>query len=197
MGTSGPQQMLARLESIPLENEVSEKEGVAFYWFATNHVRRAVGTMSTFYIWDFFPFYETEGLHDLARHEESFRAGRPWTFLAYWWLAHSHFLSGYDVDFPLRVKDSGLELTARIIRQSRDQYRKRFGSDEFYVLLSRAEFGREIVPYLQREKIRYLDFMDLDLETLTHHSVAIAGDGHPTAQAHEAFAKALADSLSH
>jgi hypothetical protein len=63
------------------------------------------------------------------------------------------------------------------------------------VILNQTEFGPEIIPYLQRAGIRYLDFMNLDLDHLTENRAKFVGDGHPTSYTHAALADAIVRAL--
>ena len=155
----GPQQMLAKLQSSALTQEV-ERTGhaIAVYTFMNDHVRRAIGAMRDMSFASHHPYYSLDQEDTLVRHG-SFASGRPMTTLLYRVLSRSQTLDFFKADWP-SVTDADVRFTARIIAESQRLFREQFVSDEFYVLIypGASRYGDLLVPYLAQAGIKYLDY---------------------------------------
>jgi len=181
----GPQQMLAKLQSDEITEEVDQAgHGVSVYTFIDGHVPRVIGSMRALYFVRYHPYYTLDRDDRLVRRG-SFTSGRPILTRLYWLISKSQTLKYFRIDWP-RVNENHIRLTARIISESRRLFREKFGSDAFYVLIypGAIYYGKRLIPYLEQADIKYLDYSDLPSEKIPY-------DGHPTAKAHQAVAKRL------
>lgn len=192
----GPQQMLAKLQSGELRGEVGEPTGVAIYVFIPDHVRRAIGSMrKVTQDARHFPCFEIDG--DQLVHRGTFLTTRPRRLWLSRWINEEQILKFLGVDFPLRLSQRHLDLTARIVEESRKAFHAQFASDRFYVLLwpkgSEDEFdGAQLIPAFEQAGAKILDYSDLVNTTETGYIVRPGVDRHPTARTFEAVAQALA-----
>jgi len=194
----GPQQMLARLETEDLAEQIEEPSGILVYVFASFHVRRAIGSMRVASSWGrAFPYYCLDGEGGLVR-KGTFTSGRPRLATWYGRLGKSDTLWYWDFDVPLFLKDGHLALTSRIIAASRDRFQKTFPNSRFCVLLypgkPNAELsGKRIIPFLEQAGLEFLDFTALI--DMRQPAFTIKEDGHPTGAANRRVAERLAAEL--
>jgi hypothetical protein len=91
----------------------------------------------------------------------------------------------------LRITEKHYVLTARIVEESRNEFRKKFASENFYVVIypnKRSE--KKIIPYFEKANIKYFDYSNFFDPS---GSYIIKGDGHPSSKAY----RMLAEQLSH
>jgi hypothetical protein len=165
----GPQNMLARLSETDIRSEIAEKgKPAAVYVFIDDQVRRAIGSMSWVGAWgeashEDLPYYAAGGPSGTLTRHGSFKTGRPFVTRLYQLAAKSAVLRRFAVDFPPSVTDAHLELVARMIEESRDAFRTKFGSDEFFVLFfpglpGSPGYDSRLIPMLRAMGIRSLDY---------------------------------------
>jgi hypothetical protein len=185
----GPQQMLAKLQSGDLSDEVLEPDGMAIYVFIDAHVERALGSMYVHNAWgDQMPFYRLNGQDNLVR-DGNFTTGRPLVSALYATLARSEIAHYYNVNIPPRLMDHHYGFTARVIAEARDEFRARFNSDEFYVVIypDEGDYAEDIIPHFERLGLKYLNYDEL-VKLDSDEGLSIAGDRHPTGKAHHMVA---------
>lgn len=187
----GPQEMLARLYDNTIKDQVKEEQGIAFYlYIAKTHEERAIGNMYVFNAWGKnMPYFTLDAHFNLVR-KGSFASGRPFVSRLYLLLGKSHFMKYFKIGFPVSITEKHYELTSRIITEARNEFMKKFSDSRFYVVIYPTKEKVNIIPYLQRAGIRYLDYSNLFDSSTTGYR--ILGDGHPTPQAY----KRLADEIS-
>ncbi len=196
----GPQQMLAKLQTGNLRKEIQEKAGILIYLYLPFHVERAIGSMNIFNRWGkIMPYYTIDAQNNLIR-KGSFLSGRPLVSWSYRLLGKSNFIKYFDIRFPLQLTDRRYKLTARIIEESRKEFRRQFASDHFYVVLFPVgKRGKEevekIIPYFDKAGIKYLDYTML-FRSMPRDEYRIVGDGHPSPKAHKTVAERLSQDLS-
>jgi hypothetical protein len=110
-------------------------------------------------------------------------------------LLRSNFLRLVGVDFPPRLSRDDLELTCRMIAESRHLYQKQMHNDNFYVVLRASQypnrFGRQLIPCFERAGVRYIDYST----RAWPEEYVIKGEGHPSPAGHEAMADWLVKDL--
>lgn len=193
----GPQQMLAKLQSDELPAEVLEKEGIAIYTFIDAHVERAIGSMYVYNAWgDKMPYYATGRRGKLVR-KGNFTTGRPLLSALYGWLEKSEIADYYDVNIPGELKDRHYAFAVRIIAAARDAFRAKFHSDQFYVVIypDEGDYFEEMEPHFIQAGLKILNY-DEALKLDPAQGLAIAGDGHPTAKAHQIVARMIVADLA-
>ena len=198
----GTQNMLARLKETDIGSEIGEKgKPVAVYVFIEDHVRRAIGQMS----WtgagagtELLPYYFARGgAEDLAR-QGSFKTGRPFATALFKLFAKSSLVRHFNIDYPPRATDADIGLVARMIEESRESFKAKFGSDEFYVLFFPENYGdyvARLIPFLKAAGVRYLDYHKLDLAKEVRGEVEL-GNGHPTPRSYQVVAGRIAGVLA-
>ncbi len=186
----GPQQMLAKLQSSEMTQEVNEAHGILIYTFIDCHIERAIGSMYTSGWTHNMPYYLVDD-NDRVIRKGNFESGRPTVTFLYRLIGSSQFVKYFGVNHP-RINDDHISTTARIIEESRNTFREKFNSDDFYVLIypGASRYGQRIIPYFESAGIKYLDYSDLiDPNKKEFHSGE--GDYHPTAQAYKTVAARL------
>ena len=189
----GPQQILAKLQTNTLRQEVEESTGILIYTFINDHVKRAVGTLRLHVNrGNRMPYYDIDSNGELTRYG-NFVSGRPLVSGIYAIIGTSQIAKFFNIDFP-PISEKHYELTAKIIEESCALFQKQFGSDECYVLLYPGN-GQEIIPYLEHKKIKYLDYSDLFANVVDKSSLKVSYDGHPTKMAYQILAEQLTKDL--
>lgn len=188
-------EMLAKLESGELPDEVPEKKGVLIYLYIDDHIFRTIGTMR-YTMWDVHrPYYSITDEGKVVR-DGDLTSGRSWLTGLYMLLGKSEILKYFDVDFPPRVTDRHVKFLAQLLQEARKLYVQQFPGSEFYVLLyPRArKFGPTLCSYLQEMKIVCLDYTDL-IPANDRKKYKLPVDGHPNAQAYELLARRVVADL--
>jgi hypothetical protein len=192
VGGYGPQHMLAKLQSEGITTEIDESRGILVYTFIGEHIGRAIGSMGIHnQRGDVMPYYFINADGELIRRG-NFVSGRPLVALLYSIAGKSQTLKYFHIDFPLSTRTQDLETTARIFEESRNVYREKFDSDEFYILIYPGLGAPELIPYLETAGINYLDYSDLPY---IHNDDFWLGEGHPSAKAHKIVAEKLVQDL--
>ncbi len=192
VGGYGPQHMLAKLQSQEIITEIEEEQGVLVYVFINEHVDRAIGSMGIHnQRGDVMPYYFIDADDSLIR-KGNLVSGRPFRSFVYSILGHSQTLKYFGISFPLRLREQDLKTTVRIIAESRNIYKEKFNSDEFYVLIYPTLGRPEMIPYLEAAGISYLDYSDLPD---AYDKNFWLGEGHPAAKGHKIVAQKLVQDL--
>lgn len=191
----GTQQMLARLDQEEIQREVPQQTGLLIYTFIDAHVERAIGSMRSFTGWAAnTPYYALER-GELVRKGSFATTRHPWVNAVYSVLGRSEILKYFRLDIPPVVTPRDLELVCRLIDASRDQFRARFGSDRFYVVLYPGSHRATAMSQrLQALGITVLDYSRL-IDFYGDQRYQIPYDGHPTPQTHELIARHLVHDL--
>ncbi len=185
----GPQQMLEHLKKESITDEVTEDSGIAVYTFIDSHIKRAVGSMHVYSGWgDNMPYYDLAAGNLLVR-KGSFRKDRPVVSLLYTLLSKSQVVRYLHLDFP-KIRAYHFRLTAKIIEASRDIFKEKFNSDDFYVIIYPGSYyGRTLAGYLKKAGIKYVDCKS----TLNPNDPEFYIDEHrhPSAKAYRIMAEKL------
>ncbi len=191
----GPQEMLAKLQSGELNKEINEEHGILIYCFITSHIDRAIGSSYVVNNWGReMPYYTIDNNDRLIR-KGNFTSGRPLLSFMYWLMGKSQILIYLHLKFPIKINDDHINLTSKIIEESRNTFREKFNSNDFYVLLypTKSKNVKSLIPYFKGAGIKILDYSNLI--DMTKKEFSIEGDGHPTAKAHKIVAVKLAEDL--
>lgn len=126
----GTNQMLARLQTNDIAEQVLEKDGEAYYLFFWDHIYRSIGTMKRHTAWVHkSPYYYFED-GKLTRNK-TMKDGRPFTAWLYEALYQSSTLNYFEIDFPLKLNEEHYDLVVEMVVQSKKEYEKKFGNDQF------------------------------------------------------------------
>lgn len=189
----GTNQMLARFEHEDLSENVEEENGVAYYLFFWDHIKRAIGTMDRYNEWVAnAPYYYFEGAN--LKRNKSFREGRYWVSRFYEFAYQTSIAQYFEIDFPSELRGDHYDLIAAMVESSKNEYEKQFGNDDFYLVFYPNWKDYEEVQldkfktYLDKREIEYIDlntFMDYNEEN------SLDGDPHPNAKTNEVLAAEL------
>lgn len=202
VGGYGPQNVLARLSNQNIRKSIQQDSGICIYTYIQNHVRRAIGDMATYTSWaKDLPYYDYDG--DSLVWLGSFSRDRWITSGFYSMMSKSHFAQYFKLNFPAQLSEKHYKLTCDIIRQSREEYKRQFNNDEFYVVIFPDNLDKPVKECLQGYGVKVIDLNDLftpeRVASLDSASVKdqyyIPYDGHPTPLANSLVAKRLADEL--
>ena len=189
----GPQAILAQLQSDEIIKQVHKTDGtILVYTYIDGHISRITGSMRVLKWAHHFPYYIIDSYDRLVR-KGNFTSGRRFLTYFYQVIGRSQFVQYFDIDHP-RINNDHIRLTARIIEESRNAFRDKFDSDNFYVLIypGQRRYGKELIHYLKKAGVRYLDYSRLQDKMVYDR---IKGDGHPTAKSHRAIAARLVKDL--
>lgn len=193
----GANHMLARMEFQDLTKQVREKDGAAFYLFFDDHINRSIGSMNTFVGWlSNAPYYSIED-GKLVRNK-MFKNGRYWISKFYELVHQTSIVNYFKLNFPLKLKPKHFELTAEIIKESKDKYKQQFGNDNFYVILYPSydflsmEDYNYFLSILDEKNIKYID-----LHTFIKYSPehTLGGDPHPNGNTNKILVEELINRL--
>lgn len=192
----GPQHMLAKLQQGDIESEVAGSGRQLVYVFIDDHVKRAISSMRTVWVHR-SPYYFIDAEDRLTR-DGTFNSARPHLYRFYHdILLKSQTLTFFDIDFPLFVRERDLALTARIIEASFQEFRRRFRSDEFLVVIypvGAEELGGRLAQYLHRAGIKHFDYSG-KIPWSDEFFLDKVYDAHPNGKANLAVARRLVQDL--
>ncbi len=196
----GPQQMLAKLEVGTLRKQVIERDGALIYGYmgeaVTGHMDRAIGSLYVYGWARNFPYYHIDPDTGTLVRKGNFTSGRPIQSLIYRLLLKSAIVRVLGINHPLSIKEEHVRLTARIIQESRNQFKKQFGSDRFYVVIFpgavESTSGR-LITLLEAAGIRCLDYRHRSEFSASGFRFPI--DRHPTSKWNKALAKLVVRDL--
>jgi hypothetical protein len=183
-GGWGTQQMLVKLQSNSIMNEIKEKEGLAVYVFIDYHITRVIGAAHTLSWTSSFPRYEIDANGNLIR------SGTLSSLKA------SSSTSDFKINFYKNIKAKHIKLTAKIIEEAKNTFQKKFENKDFYVLFyPGSRLSNKLIPYLNKAGVKYFYFPNLKKE-IHGNKYIILGDKHPNQNAHELVAKKLTEKLT-
>ncbi|MFH0961037.1 MAG: hypothetical protein V1897_20325 [Pseudomonadota bacterium] len=191
----GPQEMLAKLQDDSIRKEINEKNGIAIYLYLhEHHPKRAIGNMivSNGYGKN-MPYYMIDSDNKLVRHG-SFSSGRPVISRLYRLLGARYFVKYFYIQFPPIITDTHYKLTARMIEESRNEFKKKFMSNNFYVLIYPTKGAEKIIPYFEKAKITYFDYSTLFDPGSKQYAIP-DGHPHPTPEAYRVIAEKLSKDI--
>lgn len=172
-----------------------KKGGVLFYFSSQMHFQRYLGTMRYIGAVNSSGAFLTEKEGKLVfggvyNKQKSFRV------LLSQILSMSKFLKQIKFDWP-PIKEEAHENYARAIAQVRETYIQNSAPNNFFVVFFRPgeKEGRQIIPYLEKYKIFYLDYSNLSLERYATAPLEIQYDGHPTEEYNRILALQLRTDL--
>jgi len=187
----GPQQMLAKLESGELKNEIKNENGVFIYLFADDHVQRAIGSMTVHYGWgENMPNYQLSNNQDGVTRIGNFTNSRPIRSFIYKLAGISNFVKFFNINWPPMIQKEDIRLTTEIINQSAKRATTLFRSSKFFLIFKPGSRYKEaILQDLDTTAIKVIDFSSL----YNHKNIEyyIPEDGHSSAKANKSIALEL------
>lgn len=189
----GTNHMLAVLQNENLKKHVKESDGTAYYVFFWDHIQRSVGSMKYYTEWLYTsPYYYLDD-GKLIR-DRSFADGRYWQSKFYEVFSQSSIKKYFEVEHPFRLSDSHFDLVSEMILESKKEYKKQFGNDNFVVVIypaykdyTNSEMKR-FLNYLEKKEIRYIDLTKV-IEYGGKYT--LNGDSHPNSETNAILAKEI------
>ncbi len=177
----GTNHLLRLLSTKSFQNEVPERNGIAFYVYIEDHIRRSLGSVFDFHkplpAWG--PYYKL--INGEPVYQGTFENKRPIVTKLNKFLTKIAILRLFD-DFP-KITARDYEFQIKMIQKMKEGYRQKFKNDNFYVVIHplRSD-NRYIIPYLIRHKIKYIDlgYLIPSVEESYNKENVIIGDDHPT-----------------
>jgi hypothetical protein len=166
----GLAQMLDLVASRNLAAEISQRRGVAVFYFISGHMGRLIGASNIAASWGrHFSYYKLGPAGGVVRKGD-FASGRQLLSLAYGLLHKSKVLQYFDVVFPLRYTDTDYALAAEIVLESQRRLQEAFAAAVLFVVLSptigteQATVAEHFASAMRKRLIPVIDLTDaLDL----------------------------------
>jgi hypothetical protein len=192
----GPQQMLSLLKSGKLTNEIPARDGIFLYvYLCDDHERRVIGGMHVYNGWGQNMPYYTLGSSNELINAGNFESGRPLLSKLYSLLGRSSMLKYFGFNYPIVIRDEHIELTARIIKESKELIYSSFVPKEFYVVIyPHPKQDDRMRRLLNSWGIKCLDYsflFDRQDSRFTIHPL----DDHPNKSAYRLLAKGICDDV--
>lgn len=189
----GTNHMLAILQNENLKKLVPEKEGTAYYVFFWDHIYRSIGAMEHYLGWlHTSPYYYLDD--GKLKHDRTFTDGRYWQSKFYEIFSKSGICNYFKLDLPVKLNTSHFDLVTEMILESKKEYVKQFGNDNFVVVIYPSypmytnKQMNSFLHYLKKKKIRYVNLSKV-IEYSGHYT--LKNDAHPSSDTHELLAKEL------
>lgn len=194
----GTNHMLAWLQYQPLNHQVVEEDGVAFYVFFWDHIYRSIGTMTRYTDWLVTaPYYEMKD-GELVRNK-LFKDGRYWISKFYQLIYQSNIIRYFQIDFPLSLKNEHIDLVCEMILESKKEYQRQFPGNDFYCVFYpsfRAYTDEEWAYFIKGLTSRGIEIIDLKDVIQYEKKYTLGGDPHPNAQTNELLSRELLKRLN-
>jgi hypothetical protein len=186
----GTNHVLAKLQCLPLKEQVTEADGIGVYVFFWDHIYRSLATMARHTDWlHLAPNYEMEDGHVVRN--KLFKDGRP---IRSWWYEHlyqDNVVKHFKLDLPLTLSDRHLALVTEMIAEAKREYTRQFGNDRFITVIypSYNEFEqRDFQSFLSLLKEKQIQTMDLSDLFVYGGDYTLLGDAHPNPRTHSLVA---------
>ena len=198
----GTQQMLEWLKQKSFRENVSQKNGVAFYSYFDYHINRVIG--ATEYLkWNpgIHPYYYLDQNHQLKR-DGNFINGRAVLTKFYHLFNFSALFRALGLNLPLFINNSHRELLCEVIKESRKSFLENFPDSKFVVLINpvSGKNDKMIESCFVKEHFTFIDLRDLcgnqnyfDLRDKGIY--AVRGDGHFNGKTNELMVQKMLPEL--
>lgn len=194
----GPQQMLTRLHDDKALDELRGSNVILVYAYMgepkVGHIDRAIGSLHLYGWARHFPYYHVDPSGRLVR-DGSFKTGRPCRDAIYIATRKSAIVRFLGINIPWSIRKEHVDLTARIIEESRNVFKERFHSDAFFVVSfpgAEPSTNKPLMTALAKAGIRVLDYSGLKMSGPEYR---IPVDEHPTAKWNEELAAMIVRDL--
>lgn len=190
----GPTQMLARLQTNQLDSFVLEKEGFGIYIYIPDHVNRVINTYTNYsYNRGNVPKYELKN-NELKRNG-TYATTSKLRNRIFEGMAKSNILRLFNVGYPFKISEADYDLTAEVLAESAKEFKHKFQSDRFFVVIypSNAD-NNSMVSLLRNKGLNVLDYSKLF--DPASEGMAIPNDEHPTSKANQILVNQLYKDIS-
>lgn len=195
----GMHTVLAHVLSGDFEEATGIKERASkplfVYFHYTWHVERAVGSSQINEWRRGLPYFEISADGKVIS-KESFALARPLTTLLYEVISSSNTARFFNFSWPAKITDAHREYSFRLIKEIRDVFKQKTGSDDFYVVNLSADDRTDetLRQAMAKWGIRYLDYQHLF--EVDNPEYWIPNDGHSTRVLNEIIANQLLKDLA-
>ncbi len=158
----GPAQALDLIRWRDLPVEITEPSGIAVFIFLPTLIDRVRGASPVSAGWGMhFSCYQLNANGRLIRRGDFVHA-RPFLTLFYYLVTQSNVAQYFGLTFPREIRPGDFDLTAAVLAEIRRQIGIKLKVRRFYVVLApvtgwEARISRQLIPYLQRRNVSYLD----------------------------------------
>ena len=117
--------------------------------------------------------------------DRSFVDGRYWTSKYYEYFSQSAIKKYFGIEHPIRLNESHYDLVTEMMLETKKEYKKQFGNDNFVVVIYPAykDYSttekKEFLGYLRKKKIRCVDLSNA-IEYGGQYT--LNGDAHPNSE---------------
>lgn len=194
---SGPQGVLDRIRTSNFLEGVNERDGIGVYLFMSAHVDRVLGRMGCLATWCDTQAYAFEDSAGEINIEGTFETSRPYLIKFYKFFWGLEFRKFFKIDWPTYRTQKELGFFARVVSALKKEYQRKFGNNEFYVVFypGQPKLAYDLKQEFEKLEIKYLDYSNFDLSTMTEVPVRIPLEGHPSAEAYRIVGGLIARDL--
>lgn len=189
----GTSHMLSILQNENLNQIVEEGNGTAYYVFFWDHIYRSLGAMKHYNGWmHTSPYYYLDD--GKLVQDRTFVDGRYWLSKFYEEFNKSAIKNYFEIELPFKTKEAHYDLVSEIILESKKEYEKQFGNDNFVLVIYPSyvtytpEEMKSFLGYLKKKKIRYIDLSKTIKYGGPH---TLKGDSHPNSTTNKRVANEL------
>lgn len=192
----GPAQTLLLFERGTPQRLVKEPEGVAFYLYIEDHLRRTISTMRrrSWISADYPCFHLVDGR---PQYLGTFRTAEPYRSALYKLMAFEQVALYHEMDWPLSISDEQIRTSARILSESARRYRLMNPDGDFYVVIHPScgdtPDTKRFIAMLGEDAVRVLDLRPDGL-ALPEMCETFC-DAHPTPRSQRLVAHRLAEMI--
>lgn len=192
----GPNDALYRLQTKNIVQEVDQAQGMCFFFYPVGWHEVRVRLHSNYLSWGNKPYYEDK--NGRLVYKGTLKEVQWFIYYimqAYNWLP---IPDKYRQPFPKYPTEKDYILISDILCGLRDDYKRKFNSDKFYIVIHPFSGGQyeAVIKRLQSKGLSVIALDDLIYVSKDISKYIIAPwDGHPNARMNKLIARALADKM--
>lgn len=188
-----PYEILAKTTTINRTEEIPEKDGLAFYFYMSYHLRRNMGGLQEL----MQPWNTERHMVDLDDNGEfiekkAFRKEMPFSFHVRAWLHRTAIFRYLELDVTPGDKDYRIQ-TALIKKMRKNLVSN--GIEKFYVVIHPFQENlhetQTLLSYLHEEKIPFIYFGHWNMAEITPGPIHLEIDAHYSGEANQVLAMGL------
>lgn len=192
MRGASPGDILLRLRSIKLEDDINQRTGTVIYIYIDDHLARMINDINVVGTWgsksSYYTYLADGNVNYIGTYEDTFPAR---TFI-YKLLFKSNIFRYFFLGNLHSVQARDFERLSLIIKQMRKFAIEDLQAKNFYVMFfPGSKTARYLARYLEKEEISYIDFSNWDLFALTKGKSIVNFDGHPSLETNIVLSESL------
>lgn len=204
MGFHGyaPNALLARSLVTPeFFQGISQEKGIGVYLFDSGDMARTIGSMGLISRWGGdLPEFEfgKQGPVYLGSFEQVYKTQIEF----YQWVSKLETIQVLGIDWPTVYLPSHFEKVGTTIEALKDEFIKATNAQDFIVVLLREfensnRLHHKIMDQLDKRKIKYLDYTQVDVSQISHLPLYIDYEGHPRPLFYKLLGRILVNDLEY